>query len=514
MAIPRQRIPQRTRQPHPEPIAGRRWAAGALAVVVLLVVTCGTAVQARVSAAEARAASATHHAQVVTDGTRVLSLHLVNAETAQRGYLLSQVSALLAAYRLSAAQVARDLRALALPGAPGERPTRLEQLVRAKAALLARTARLEQEGRHPAAVALVTGGRGARLTARIDAELAHTRTVASGAAEGARAAAARARAVRAGGVALAGTLAAAALLGLLATRRSRFRRLFVEAPSGMAVVDLGGARPGAFREVNASLCRMTGYTAAELQARDIGSVTHPDDRPLAEAGLRLAAAGRVPGGTGHRLWVRADGTAMPVKVDITVLRDAAGRPGHALAQVVDVSAEKAAEERLLHEARHDPLTGLANRRLYWQLLGQALGRAQRHGTGVGVCYIDLDDFKLVNDRHGHAVGDQVLQLAAARIAGALRAGDTPARLGGDEFAVVSEDVASDADLDVIRRRLAGLFDEPVTVPGAGDVDVHVSIGAVRGDLSTGTGEELTTRADAAMYAVKHQRKHAAATDGS
>ena len=184
----------------------------------------------------------------------------------------------------------------------------------------------------------------------------------------------------------------------------------------------------------------------------------------------------------------------------------------------DIIARHEAEDALAHQAAHDPLTGLPNRRLLVDRLAQACNRAQRNGHAVAVLFVDLDDFKYINDRYGHSAGDDVLRAVADRIRRTVRAMDTPARLGGDEFAVVLEDLTTPADAHRVASALLMAFDEPVQSDSV-RIALRTSIGiAIRADGDL-TGEDLLRNADTAMYTAKRHGKATvavfdAATDGA
>ena len=169
---------------------------------------------------------------------------------------------------------------------------------------------------------------------------------------------------------------------------------------------------------------------------------------------------------------------------------------------------------LAHQAHHDQLTGLANRQSLHARLELALIRSRARGAGYGpvVFYLDLNGFKQINDRHGHAAGDQVLIEFAERLRGGLRPGDVAARLGGDEFVVLSEEVETEADADAIVRRLRELVVDPICRSGE-PLTVGVSIGtAAAGDLDRPDTDALLAAADAAMYAEKtHHRQTTTST---
>lgn len=155
------------------------------------------------------------------------------------------------------------------------------------------------------------------------------------------------------------------------------------------------------------------------------------------------------------------------------------------------------EQRMRHEALHDPLTGLANRTLLRDRLEHAIARSERERSETGVLFIDLDNFKEVNDSHGHAAGDAVLVESARRLQAAVRPGDTVARIGGDEFVAVCEHVDPNSALAVARRLQEAL--RPPFVAGSVCHQLSASIGVA---LSDRDPERMLANADAASYRAK------------
>ncbi len=295
-----------------------------------------------------------------------------------------------------------------------------------------------------------------------------------------------------------------------AAAEQRYRDLFDEAPVGMALVSLARPTPGRFVDVNRELCAMTGHSREELLATDIVSLAHPEDRAAIRGNLEQSQTGRVAGGSAERRWTGADGSTLWVRVSVQVLHEtgpSAAAPGRLLVHAVDIGAQKEAEDALRRQALHDPLTDLPNRVLLNEHLGQALARARRRRTGVSVLYLDVDDFKQVNDGYGHSAGDEVLRSIADRLRTCLRESDTAARLGGDEFLVVSEDMTGERDVAALADRVLAALSEPVDLAGTGPVSVHVSIGAVLDVGGRCDPEELTVHADEAMYAAKRAGKN-------
>lgn len=178
-----------------------------------------------------------------------------------------------------------------------------------------------------------------------------------------------------------------------------------------------------------------------------------------------------------------------------------------LAQIVVGSLEsRELATRLSEMAFHDPLTGLPNRKLLGDRLERAIVRARRHRRRVGVILLDVDDFKLVNDRFGHDTGDRLLREVALRLATVVRDSDTLARLGGDEFVVVLED-ADEAPLESVAARILEVLGRPIDV-GWEPIVVHTSLGLVHGEAGPGLAAgELLRAADVAMYAAKASGKN-------
>ena len=154
-----------------------------------------------------------------------------------------------------------------------------------------------------------------------------------------------------------------------------------------------------------------------------------------------------------------------------------------------------------HQSLHDPLTDLPNRALFGERLAQAVARAARKGSAVAVLFVDLDDFKSVNDQLGHDAGDEVLRTIGERLRASVRTGDTVARLGGDEFAVLLESLADQHEPSRIAQRVAARLTAPLDL-GAGRVAIAASIGISVNAAGTVTDRELLRGADHAMYRAK------------
>jgi diguanylate cyclase (GGDEF)-like protein len=166
----------------------------------------------------------------------------------------------------------------------------------------------------------------------------------------------------------------------------------------------------------------------------------------------------------------------------------------------DITERKILEEQLAHQASHDALTGLANRALFRDRLQHALARGVRHGEPTSILFLDLDDFKTVNDSLGHSAGDEMLVAVGERLKGCLRQSDMAARFGGDEFAILLEDTGR-VEAEVTARRILRTLAAPVDVLGR-QLRAQASIGIAVAEEGRGTQEELLRNADVAMYAAK------------
>ncbi len=283
----------------------------------------------------------------------------------------------------------------------------------------------------------------------------------------------------------------------------QFRQAFDEAAIGMALVSVG-PDPGRFLEANQAMCDLVGRTADDLRARTFTEISLPEDAEIGLGVFRSVLGGEQARGVVEKRYVHSDGHPVWARVTVSAIRGVDGEPVHFVAQAEDITTRKLAEEELLHSATHDSLTGLPNRRQVMEHLERALARATRRASVVGVLYVDIDDFKDVNDSLGHAAGDEVLMELAARIQGALRGGDVAARLGGDELVIVCEDLAGPGEIEPMARRIVDLVTEPLHVA---DHVLHLSasVGVATGGIGS-TATRLIRDADAAMYRAKKAGK--------
>jgi diguanylate cyclase (GGDEF)-like protein/PAS domain S-box-containing protein len=228
--------------------------------------------------------------------------------------------------------------------------------------------------------------------------------------------------------------------------------------------------------------------------------THPDDRDACAEAIRDATDAFTRFKVEHRIVLR-HGLVRWVRSRGRIERDANSHPVRIIGTVLDISDQKAAEDALLHQAFHDPLTGLPNRLLLLDRLGQALHRLDRQTTAVGVIHLDVDRFKVINESLGHAAGDQLLQAIATTLAEIVRPGDSLARIGGDEFVVLCEGLSGEAEAVIVADRIGAAMAEPLTWDG-GHVVVSVSAGIALAESAAVPPDTLLRDADAAMHRAK------------
>jgi diguanylate cyclase (GGDEF)-like protein/PAS domain S-box-containing protein len=286
----------------------------------------------------------------------------------------------------------------------------------------------------------------------------------------------------------------------------RFTEAFHVTSTGMLLLD----GHGGILDANDAAADLMGVAGPAAVGRSSLRLVHPEDRALVRTWLGALQDGTNATVGGERRILRPDGTTIWVHLSLARLPS---RPAVYIAHLLDVSERRETEARLAHQALHDPLTGLPNRALLFDRLAQAVRAAFRGGPGVTVLYLDLDDFKAINDTHGHAVGDRVLMTVADRLVRVLRPADTVARLGGDEFAVVAEGLPEQAAQE-LAERVAETLSQPVALAdGASELPVVASVGVAHSSFVPLDVDALMTAADADMYRAK-QRNRAARPDSA
>jgi len=281
----------------------------------------------------------------------------------------------------------------------------------------------------------------------------------------------------------------------------RYRRILEAANEGYALFDV---RTGELLEVNSALCQMLGYDRDTLIRMTPEALVTEDSLPKLEAERR-----RWTNTPNHRFELglrRASGEHITAEISVAGIVDQDGRLSSIFALINDVTARKLNEERVLYLAFYDTLTALPNRFLFAEHTEQALRVKQRQGGMLALMFIDLDDFKLVNDTLGHDAGDELLRVIGKRLLGCVRASDTVSRQGGDEFMVLLPDIRQADDARQIARKMLAALDEPIAL-GDETRSVQASIGiSLYPDHGT-TASTLRRHADIAMYVAKSEGKH-------
>jgi len=250
--------------------------------------------------------------------------------------------------------------------------------------------------------------------------------------------------------------------------------------------------------------RLFGYSAEDVVGRPLTILMPEEMREAHERGMdRFTATGaaRIIGRTVEVDAVAADGTTFPVEMSLSTFETNDGR--FFTAVIRDITDRRYAHEKLAHQALHDPLTGLPNRTLVLDRIGQALARSARRQWSVAVLFFDVDRFKVVNDSLGHSAGDALLVLVVERLQSLLRPGDTMSRLGGDEFLVVCEEVDGVDQARHLAERLSDAFRTPFVL-GEREMFATASLGIALGRAPEATPEGLLRDADAAMYRAKER----------
>ncbi|WP_433713961.1 diguanylate cyclase domain-containing protein [Nocardia sp. CA-084685] len=282
----------------------------------------------------------------------------------------------------------------------------------------------------------------------------------------------------------------------------RYRILFDNTAVAIAIGDTNGT----LLEANRGLADMIGVPVEALRGISVYDFAHPDDRDDIRAVLYDEL---VPSGEGtvrlERRLVRADGSVGWMSFAISYVKGADGQPDYLLAIGADITEEHRLQLELRRQARHDPLTGLPNRRYLLERIEELIAAADESDR-AGLCFADLDHFKYVNDRFGHGTGDKVLVAVATRLHDKLRGYDCLiSRLGGDEFVVLIPPPATTDQITAIANQLLSVFPDPITINGQ-QLRIAASIGAVITPIAGANAESLLDAADASLYYAKTNEK--------
>ncbi|MET9487538.1 sensor domain-containing diguanylate cyclase [Nocardia sp. NPDC006630] len=280
---------------------------------------------------------------------------------------------------------------------------------------------------------------------------------------------------------------------------ARFQAIFAGASVGIGTIDI---TTGQVVDVNNAMAEVLGVPAESMPGRSVADILGPMNIGDAFARFQQLFSGEVDSFRVESVHTRPNGTITIIDLSMSVVRDSDGNPRFLIGVTVDVTERKQLADQLWYDAHHDSLTGLPNRLLFFDRLTAADGQ-------VGVCYLDLDGFKEINDRRGHTAGDRVLCDVAQRLRAVLPENAVAARLGGDEFIVLVEHCSGREELTAVADSILGALRQPFDVAGL-SVTVGASIGTALVDTHSTAIDELMHAVDTAMYRDKAARSRRAA----
>jgi diguanylate cyclase (GGDEF)-like protein/PAS domain S-box-containing protein len=284
------------------------------------------------------------------------------------------------------------------------------------------------------------------------------------------------------------------MAGALQSSEARFGTIFASAAIGIGIADVRGR----IVDANAAFAAMLGYTVDELCRFRVSDLVHPEDAPGVRTLYRDIVAGKRADARVELRYRHRDGYVVWTGLTISLIRNSIGTPVYTVAMVEDITARHELEERLRKQALHDPLTLLPNRTLFQDRLSAAFARP---GTRVGICYLDLDRFKAVNDRLGHHIGDTLLVAVAKLLDECVsERGHLVARMGGDEFVILVENPPP-GELALLADSVLEALTEPLQI-NEHQLAVSASIGVVECGVDETTPTEALKAADVTLYWAK------------
>jgi diguanylate cyclase (GGDEF)-like protein/PAS domain S-box-containing protein len=282
---------------------------------------------------------------------------------------------------------------------------------------------------------------------------------------------------------------------------ARFRAMFAEAAIGIGITDTRGK----LLDVNSAMAAMLDYRPEQMIARDLVDFLHADDPPDLRRYFHEMVAGQRDQYRIERRFRKRDGSPLWTNVTVSLVRDENGAPQYLVGMVEDNTDRHVLSEQLRHQANHDHLTGLGNRALFTERLHAAFGASP--GQRVGLCYLDLDGFKAINDTLGHVVGDQLLVEVGRRLDRLVSApGRLVARMGGDEFVVLVEHTTGMDELVELAEEVLAEIARPVHVSGH-RLAVSASIGLVERSVFDASPSETMRDADVTLHWAKVDGKN-------
>ncbi|WP_232665264.1 putative bifunctional diguanylate cyclase/phosphodiesterase [Pseudonocardia sp. TRM90224] len=285
----------------------------------------------------------------------------------------------------------------------------------------------------------------------------------------------------------------------LRSSEARFRAIFANAAIGIGIADMTGR----IVDANVAFAAMLGYTVEEFCKLRVSDFVYPDDADGMWELYQQIIEGDRDSARVEKRYRHRDGHLVWTDLTASLIRDPTGVPLYTVAMAEDITTRRKLQERLRRQALHDPLTQLPNRTLFQDRLNTVFARP---GARVGVCYLDLDRFKAVNDRLGHDIGDQLLVAVAARLDACVSArGHLVARMGGDEFVVLVEDPPPH-ELELLAQTVLEALAPPVVV-GEHRLTASASIGVVECAVDETTPAEVLKSADVTLYWAKAEGRN-------
>jgi len=283
---------------------------------------------------------------------------------------------------------------------------------------------------------------------------------------------------------------------------ARFRGLFERTHDAVFISDPNMI----IVDVNDEAARLLGYTPKELIGMPYRDLVIPEQHGDLELRVGQSQAGDSPT-VFERTYIRKDGSPITAEVTGALIRSSDGTPLHFQTISRDITVRKAAEEQLYYKATHDDMTGLYNRAMFFELLNRAVERTRRNQYKMAVLFLDLDGLKMVNDTHGHAMGDLLLKACAEKIITLLRKTDILARVGGDEFTIVLEGLADKSFAWQVAANIEQSLSEVFVLVGK-QIEISTSVGISFFPGDAEDAEALVHKADQLMYAVKQEKNRA------
>ncbi|MFE4603962.1 putative bifunctional diguanylate cyclase/phosphodiesterase [Kitasatospora indigofera] len=283
----------------------------------------------------------------------------------------------------------------------------------------------------------------------------------------------------------------------LRASEARFRALFESAAIGIGI----GDTEGNILAVNKALQEIFGAGPEDLQGHKVNELVHPEDTPGVWEAYEDLVSGKREYLQFDKPYYRRDGEVVWTQLTVSLIRDDDGAPQYQVAMLEDITDRYRLQERLRHQATHDSLTGLPNRAAFFERL-EKIFEEPEPGARFGLCYVDLDGFKVVNDSLGHETGDQLLTAVADRLKAALTPlGHLVARLGGDEFVVLLENCRGEQEAVAAAKTVLNALDGPVHI-GDHRLAVGASVGVLERRVATTTPGAAVRAADLTLYRAK------------